>query len=108
MRSRPPRAHATPRVAPDPQLRARVDRYYLDYLFREWQWVPQIAQHWDSWQDHEQLNFVVEWPIREDCLGELQQWAEHGALTPEQGGRYGDLMRLVAEHRPTLERLLED
>ena len=55
-------------VAPDPQLQAKIDRYYLDYLVREWQRVPKIAEQWDGWQDHEQLNFVVEWPIREDRL----------------------------------------
>src|SRR5437763_1840659 len=67
------------RVTPILTAQQRVDPY-LDYLFREWRQVPQIAREWDEWGDHEQLDFVVEWPIREDRLHQLRQWHEQGLL----------------------------
>ena len=79
---------------------------YLTYLIREWQAVPRLATEWTSWDDLDQLDFVVEWPIREDRLQQLQQWAEQNFLTSAQCTRYEELLRLVAQYRPTLERLL--
>lgn len=94
-------------VAQDPQLRHRVEDY-LAYLIREWEDLPNVAEEWDSWEDHEQLDFVVEWPICEDRLHQLGRWAEQGLLTTVQRARYDQLSRLVAKHRPMLERLLRD
>ncbi|HLH23968.1 MAG TPA: hypothetical protein VK066_15705 [Chloroflexota bacterium] len=94
-------------VAKDSEVREWIDDY-LDYLFAEWEAIPEVAAEWDEWQDHEQLDFVVEWPIREDRLRELQQWAEQGLLAPQQQARYERLLALVARQRPTLEKLLRD
>ncbi len=89
------------------QVGAWIDDY-LSYLLTEWNDVPTVAAEWDEWADHEQLDFVVEWPIREDRLYQLQQWAEQDLLTPEQRSRYAELLKLVEQHRPALERLLAD
>ena len=94
-------------VAQDTPFRARVE-HYLDFLLREWRSVPAIAQEWGEWEDHEQLDFVVEWPLREDQLRQLDAWAEQCLLTPAQRARYEDLLALVAAHRPTLDRLLQE
>ena len=74
--------------------RERIDPY-LDYLFREW-------------EDHDRLDFVVEWPIREDRLHQLREWAAQGLFTPEQQARYDELLQLIACHRPLLDRLLDE
>ena len=93
---------------------ARTDRVeerinsYLAYLERKWRRVPDLARMWNDWDDDERLDFVVEWPIREDRLGQLQQWAAKGALTPGQHERYDGVLTLVAEYRPTMERLLAE
>jgi hypothetical protein len=50
----------------------------------------------------------MEWPIREDRLRQLQQWAKQGVLTPTQRTRYEALLQLVTEHRSLLEQLLQD
>ena len=50
--------------------RERIDPY-LDYLFRAWQALPEVARVWAEWQDHDRLDFVVEWPIREDHFYQL-------------------------------------
>ena|SRR5579864_7444002 len=86
------------------QLREWIDDY-LAYLLREWQNLPDLAQEWDCWTADEQLDFVVEWPIREDRLQQLQHWAAEGRLTPAQCARYQDLLALIARYRSTLERL---
>ncbi len=87
--------------------RERIDPY-LDYLFREWEYVPELAREWAEWDELDRLDYVVEWPIREDRLHELAQWAEQGLLTPEQRARYDMLLRLVSRHRPVLEALFDD
>ncbi|MGH2353028.1 MAG: hypothetical protein ACRDJN_15570 [Chloroflexota bacterium] len=94
-------------VATDLELVQRIEKY-LEYLASEWQDVPAVAQEWNSWQEHERLDFVIEWPIREDRLHQLHQWAAQDRLTPAQRARYEDLLTLVAANRPTLERLLAE
>lgn len=93
-------------VAPDRQLVGWIDDY-LDYLEREWRRLPAIARAWSTWDDDERLDFVVEWPIREDRLQQLQQWSNRGAFTRTQHDRHDDLVRLVEEYRPLLRDLLQ-
>ena len=87
--------------------RERIDPY-LDYLFREWEDIPGLAEEWVEWEDHDRLDFVAEWPIREDHFYQLQQWAAQGMFTPEQQARYDELLQLIARHRPLLDRLLNE
>ena len=94
-------------VAQDPQLRERIESY-LSYLTEEREALPEIAAEWDEWEDLDQLDFVLEWPIREGRLRQLQQWAAQGVLTPTQRMGYEALLQLVTEHRFLLERLLQD
>lgn len=81
---------------------------YLVYLKGEWDAVPAIAAEWDEWEDHEQLDFAIEWPIREDRLHQLQQWTNEGLLTPAQRDRFEELLALVNTRRPLIERLLSE
>lgn len=85
----------------------RIDPY-LDYLFREWNSVPGLAGEWEAWEELDRLDFVLEWPIREDRLGQLEQWAAEGLLTPAQRARYDELLRLVERNRPILNDLLAE
>ena len=87
--------------------RERIDPY-LDYLFRAWQALPEVAKVWAEWEDHDRLDFVVEWPIREDHFHQLEEWVSQGLLTPEQQARYDELLQLIACHRPLLDRLLDE
>ena len=80
----------------------------LEYLLDEWRDIPSVAAEWDEWGDHEQLNFAMEWPLREDRLAQLRLWAEQGVLTPAQRRRYDELSTLIAAYRPVVERLLRD
>lgn len=87
--------------------RERIDRY-LDNLFREWNSVPELAHEWEESEELDRLDFVIEWPIREDRLGQLAQWAAEGLLTPVQRARYDELLRLVARNRPIMDELLAE
>ena len=84
-----------------------IDRS-LDYLTNEWAAVPAVAADWDRWDEADRLDFALEWPIREDRLGQLERWNLDGLLTPLQRQRYEKLQRLVSQHRSLLERLLSD
>ena len=81
---------------------------YLEYLFRDWNAVPEVADEWSKMEEHERLDFVLEWPIREDRWLQLQHWASHGQLTPAQCARYDALSALITHHRPIIDRLLAD
>jgi hypothetical protein len=94
-------------VTPQADQATRIDRY-LDYLVGEWEDIPQVSDEWGEWEDHDRLDFVVEWPIREDRLHQLREWAAQGLLTPEQQARYDELLQLIACHRPLLDRLLNE
>jgi hypothetical protein len=94
-------------VIHDPKLQERAEAF-LTYLTREWRAVPAIAGEWDEWDDYARLVFVLEWPIREDRLKQLQQYAEQGVLTPAQQDRYTVLLELVARYRPIVQELLAE
>jgi hypothetical protein len=88
-------------------VKGRIDDF-LDYLAEEWLAIPRVAQEWADWSPYERLDFVLEWPIREERLEQLQVYAERGLLTPAQNARYAALRQLVQENRGTLEELLAD
>lgn len=94
-------------VISETNLKVRIEDF-LQYLLREWQDLPWVASEWDSWEEHERLNFVLEWPIREDRLQQLRQWERAGMLNLEQRERYERLLDLVEQHRQTLADLLAD
>jgi hypothetical protein len=92
-------------VAQDAKLSEWIEDY-LDYLFMEWGGIPDLAAEWPEWDDESRLTFALDWPICEDRLQQLHGWAEQGLLTPNQQARHDELLQLVAENRPTLQRLL--
>ena len=89
------------------QQPTRIDPY-LDYLFAEWGQVPEVAEEWAEWDEPDRLLSVLEWPIKEDRLAQLQEWASTGMLTPEQMTRYRELQAVVDKYRPILEPLLSE
>ena len=94
-------------VTQDPHVLARVERY-LHYLTSEWEGVPLLAEEWHEWDEHSRFSFAMDWPIREDRLHELREWAEQDILTPAQRAQYEALVKLVTCHRPVLTKLLDD
>jgi hypothetical protein len=50
--------------------------------------------------------FFEEWPLEEERLKRLARHAQAGDLTEAQCERYQDLLKLVEERRPIIERLL--
>jgi hypothetical protein len=95
------------RPAKERQLHARIDGY-LSYLKRNWNALTEVADEWPEMEEHERLDFVLEWPIREDRWLELQRWASQGQFTPAQRVRYDALSALITQHRPIIDRPLAD
>lgn len=94
-------------VAEKQDVGAWIDDY-LQYLLREWSMLSWVFSEWNDWEEHERLNFVLEWPIREDRLLQLRRWEEQGLLTPEQQNDFNRLLGLMEIHRPELNRLLAE
>ena len=91
-------------VARDARRDDLIDEY-LAYLRAEWEAVPALAEDWAGWSDMDRVDFALDWPIREDRLGQLEALAHEGRLSPAQQVSYGRLLELVALHRPLLDQL---
>lgn len=95
-------------VARARQLDAEID-YHLDYQFQQWRGIPEVAEWWPTMEAHEREDFHLEWVgITEARLQQLKDWAQQGAMRPNQRARFADLIALVECHRPTLQRLLDE
>jgi hypothetical protein len=85
----------------------RIDREFA-YLENEWDGIPELAAEWPEWDEHSRFSFAIDWPIREDTLGRLLDREDRGVLDPAHQARLTSLKALIAQHRPTLERLLAE
>lgn len=92
-------------VAHDAKLAERIDAF-LDYSLKEWGAIPEIAHEWVAWNAGDRRDFVLEWPIREDRLKQLDAWRADDFLTVQQRHRYDQLSKLVSMHRPIILRIL--
>ena len=90
-----------------PDVSARIDSY-LAYLLDVMDDVLEIAEEWETWDDYEQLDFVIEWDIKRDRLFQLERWDRLGPFTVDQQRRYRRLLDVMDERRPILDRLLAD
>ncbi|MEX0783238.1 MAG: hypothetical protein WD557_11350 [Dehalococcoidia bacterium] len=70
--------------------------------------MPEYVRHWPSWDEDKKLDFVLEWPIREDSLAMLRAWAANGDLGPSEVVCHQDIEELVAKNRPLLQPLLDE
>lgn len=82
--------------------------YYLAYLEDEWNTVPEYAEWWPELDAVEKEVIQMEWAIPQGRLAEVRDWSEKGLLSPEQQARYEALLKLIEQHRPTLERLFRE
>ena len=89
-------------VAPTTQQRINL---LLELSFGEWAGLPESETTIDRWDQLEQLLFIEEWPLAEERLRQLAQYAATGALSHEQQARYAALQEVVAANRPIIERL---
>ena len=80
----------------------------LAYLAREWAAIPRISGEWEDWDEADRLDFVLEWPLREDRLLQLRRCSAEGRLTESQDQRFQELETLVQRHQSALARLLVD
>ena len=67
---------------------------------------PAVAAEWADWDEADRLAFVLERPLREDRLRQIDRWSAEVRLTAAQRRRDEDLQAVVHRHRATLARLL--
>ena len=89
------------------EMAQRIERDLAQAL-DQWRQLPDIANEWHHWPVEARHDFIFEWPVAEGRLSWLLRWAELGLLSSEQASRLEELQNLVAEHRPTLDRLLTE
>jgi hypothetical protein len=77
-------------VAPDVQVRARVDDY-LDYLIRAWRGIPALAAEWEAWDHDSRLTFMIDWGVPDDRLAQVQRWA----INPSRVNRVPSVARAM-------------
>jgi hypothetical protein len=94
-------------VASPTEVTRWIDNY-VSYLTDALNDLIEIEQEWDDWDELSRLTYVVEWPIKQDRLMQLERWASQSLLSEEQSGRYSTLLNLLEQRRPILERLLAD
>jgi hypothetical protein len=80
---------------------------YIPLLIECWEDLPRIAQDIECWEDGEALTYIVEWPLREMEREKLENYSEKGLLSAEQTAQLAYLRKLVIEHKPLLDRLLD-
>jgi hypothetical protein len=81
--------------------------HLLERASAAWDGLAEVEQEIDSWDLIDQIVYIEEWPIQEDRLRRLAEQARLGGFTEAQCLRYQALLRLVAERRPMIERLLK-
>ena len=80
----------------------------LDYLTRQWLAVPEVVSTWETWDELDRLDFVLEWPLRESRLNQLRRWRDEGHLSTRQLQRFATLERLIRRHRAAVDCLLAE
>ncbi len=89
-------------------VQSKID-YHLDYQFQAWESVPEYVEWWSGMDASQKEAFHLEWVgITESRLGDLQRWAGLKEFTTAQYARYEELLKLVARHRPLVDRLLQN
>lgn len=93
------------RVSQSAALKSQIDRM-LDYLFKEWSEVPEVAKLWDiEFDSIDKEVYELERTIPRERFERLKCLAEEGLLSPEQRIRYDELLSLMEKTRPFLTRM---
>ena len=76
----------------------------LSVLLREWNSVDAQAKSWGQLESYEKVAFEMEWTgIVNGLMKQMDQ--QQDDMTPAQTRRYDELLALVAEKRPALEKM---
>ena len=79
----------------------------LDRLLALWRSIPEQATEWPEWDDYSRSDFRIEWPIERERLCRVREAANADMLVNDQRDKYEELLRLIEEHRATVEWMLD-
>jgi hypothetical protein len=80
--------------------------HLLDNLQQDWLDAVEIVKRWDTLDDIEQTDFVVEWPLTVDRLSQLLQFADRGQITPPQRKRLMEVHAYMRDHEDLVAAVL--
>lgn len=72
-----------------------------------WRTVPEQAIEWDTWDELSKDDFRLQWPIDRESLKRLRDAVAANLLDERQQCDWRELQRLIAEHRATVEWMLD-
>ena len=67
--------------------------------------LPTLADTWDSLSEDNQLTYLIEWSELMDRLCNLAKTYSSDKMTPAQQARYKALLTKLTENKPIIERL---
>ena len=88
-------------------FKARIEQV-LTAALAEWETIESVAQDWQTWDAFSKMQYVADWPVKEDHLQQLQAWSDAGQLIPKQQERFQKLLSTVSQTRPIAERLFHE
>ncbi len=77
----------------------------LSGLLETWKHLPEVIETIDQWDIVDQIIYVEEWPLVEQRLKTLEEYASEGPVSLGQTNRYDALLQLVERHRPLVAQL---
>jgi hypothetical protein len=72
-----------------------------------WRWLAEIETEFDDWHPDDREAFVVDWPVEDERLEDIEAYYEAGVMTEEQAARYEELKKIVARNRLIIDRLAD-
>lgn len=79
----------------------------LENLLGFWHGVPELAEEWPEWDDLSRSDVVIQYPILRGARSRVMKAAKAGLLDEGQRRKYEELLRLIEEHRATVEWMLD-
>lgn len=74
-------------------------------LLERWNDLPAIIETINEWDVVDQIAYVEEWPVVEQRLKILAEYAAENSMSRDQIRQYDTLLQIVERHRPLVARL---
>ena len=78
---------------------------FLHLLTERWDLAISLQEGWSSLDREERSYYTEDWPINNDILMNLEDYADSHELTEDQQAQWARLKDIMAKHRKTLEEM---
>jgi len=80
--------------------------WLLDFLTGEWENIPHVLARWDTLEEEERREYLLDWPMKEEYEALLYDVVATTQLTEGQHYRYQRLLRVMESSRPAIVEIL--